>query len=53
MFQFASHVGFVVEGVVEALPQSLLQMTAVVMYGDVKPINIISIVVSMCVVCAK
>ena len=48
-----SHLGFIVEAVVEAVPQSILQMVFIVIYGHYNNLNIFSILMSMIVVASK
>eukprot|EP01084_Bolivina_argentea_P265893 450843_1 len=52
-----SHLGFIIEAVIEAIPQSILQMIFLIMYSSnydsVSTINLISIFMSMIVVTSK
>ncbi len=41
--KFRTHGGFLIESVVEAVPQSILQMIAVVISGAVSPISVFSV----------
>eukprot|EP01084_Bolivina_argentea_P275227 469314_1 len=47
------HLGFLLEALIEAFPQSILQLTAIVYYNEPNIISIISILISMCSVCSK
>ena len=49
--KFVSHIGFIVEAVVEAVPQSILQMVGIILFKDFTFLNIFSIFMSMSVVC--
>ena len=51
--KFISHGGFVIEAVIEAFPQSILQMISLVMFYNVDPLNVFSIVLSMTSVASK
>ena len=51
--KFRSHGGFVIEAVIEAFPQSILQMIALVMFEEADPLNVFSIVLSMTSVASK
>jgi len=49
-----SHMGFLIEALIEAIPQSILQMVFLIMYSDhVSTINLVSIFMSMIVVASK
>ena len=41
------HVGFVIEATIEAFPQSMLQMIAMIFYEEVSALNAISVIISM------
>ena len=47
------HLGFLLEAMIEAFPQSILQLTALVYYNEPNAISIISILISMSSVCSK
>ena len=47
------HVGFLMEAFLEAFPQSILQLTAIVYYNEPNLISIISVLISMCSICGK
>ena len=47
------HLGFLTEAMIEAFPQSILQLAAIVYYNEPNVISIISILISMCSVCGK
>eukprot|EP00854_Cymbomonas_tetramitiformis_P005503 gene5503-6666_t len=47
------HAGFLVEALVEAIPQCVLQTVAVVLYGTNSPVNLLSITLSLAVICSK
>ena len=47
------HLGFILEAAIEAFPQSLLQIIAIVYYQEANYISIISILLSMCSVMSK
>ena len=47
------HVGFIMEAVVEAFPQSLIQMVAIVYYQEADAVAIVSILTSMLSVSSK
>ena len=47
------NVGFILEALVEAFPQSILQLTSIVYYNEPNAISIISILISMISVCSK
>eukprot|EP01083_Nonionella_stella_P066302 174457_1 len=47
------HLGFVFEALIEAFPQSILQLTAIVYYNEPHLISILSILISMTSVCSK
>eukprot|EP01084_Bolivina_argentea_P054864 100593_1 len=51
--KFTKHMGFMLEAFVEAFPQSILQMIAIVMYREANIIAIISILISMFSVATK
>eukprot|EP01083_Nonionella_stella_P133123 404718_1 len=47
------HIGFILEALVEAFPQAILQMIAIVVYNEANVIAIISILVSMLSMASK
>eukprot|EP01083_Nonionella_stella_P093035 260585_1 len=47
------HVGFILESLVEAFPQAILQMTAVVVYNEANTIAILSILLSILSLASK
>ena len=47
------HLGFILEASIEAFPQSILQLTAIVYYNEPNIISILSILISMSSVCSK
>ena len=47
------HIGFILEALVEALPQSIIQLIAIVYYQDTDIINVISICISLLSVSTK
>ena len=47
------HMGFILEAMVEAFPQAILQMTAIVYFNEPNVISIISIMISMLSVASK
>ena len=47
------HMGFVLEAMLEALPQSIIQLIAIVYYQDTQIINVISICISLLSVATK
>ena len=47
------HMGFILEAMVEALPQSIIQLIAIVYYQDTEIINVISICISLLSVATK
>ena len=47
------HMGFIMEALIEALPQSIIQLIAIVYYQDTEIINIISICISLTSVATK
>eukprot|EP01083_Nonionella_stella_P000581 1649_1 len=51
--KLSKHIGFIVEAGIEALPQSLLQITAIVYYKEANYISIASIFISMFSVASK
>eukprot|EP01083_Nonionella_stella_P163472 538142_1 len=51
--KFAKHLGFILEAAVEAFPQSIIQMTAIVYYQEAHAVAIISILISMLSVSSK
>eukprot|EP01084_Bolivina_argentea_P128008 226341_1 len=51
--KIAKHLGFILEALVEAFPQAILQMTAVVLYNEAAYIPIISILISLLSVASK
>eukprot|EP01084_Bolivina_argentea_P251667 422159_1 len=48
-----SHIGFIAESIIEAIPQSILQMVFIILYNDYNTIHIFSIFMSMIVVVSK
>jgi hypothetical protein len=51
--KYSAHAGFLLEAVVEAVPQGLLQTVFVVMYGELTLINALSLALSLAVLCSK
>ena len=51
--KFHAHAGFLVEALVEAIPQCALQVSAVVLTGDASFLNVFSILLSLAVICSK
>lgn len=51
--KWREHIGFIIEAVVEAVPQSLLQMAYIVARGKATPLNVFSIASSLLTVCSK
>jgi len=51
--KLAKHLGFLMEALIEAFPQSILQLTAIVYYNEPSVISIVSILISMSSVCSK
>eukprot|EP01084_Bolivina_argentea_P162420 282669_1 len=51
--KFEKHMGFILEAVIEAFPQSILQMIAIVYYNETEIINVISILISLVSVSTK
>lgn len=51
--KWREHWGFIIEAVVEAVPQSLLQMAYIVTRGKATPLNVFSIASSLLTVCSK
>ena len=47
------HIGFIIEAMVEALPQSIIQLIAIVYFQDTQLINVISICISLLSVATK
>ena len=47
------HMGFIIEALVEAFPQAILQMVAIVIYNEANIISIISILLSMLSMASK
>eukprot|EP01083_Nonionella_stella_P173863 601023_1 len=47
------HLGFIIESLVEALPQAILQMASIVIYNEANIISITSILISLLSVCSK
>ena len=45
--KFRKHLGFIMEAVIEAIPQSIIQMIAIVYFQETEWINIISILISL------
>ena len=51
--KLVKHMGFILEAMIEALPQSIIQLIAIVYYQDTELINIISICISLLSVTTK
>eukprot|EP01083_Nonionella_stella_P114976 340421_1 len=51
--KLSKHIGFVLEALIEAFPQSLIQITAIVYYQEANIIAILSILISMASVMSK
>ena len=51
--KYHAHAGFLVEALVEALPQCTLQIAAVVLAHESSALNILSIILSLSVICSK
>ena len=51
--KLSKHIGFIIEAGIEALPQSLLQITAIVYFGEANYVSIASIFLSMFSVMTK
>ena len=51
--KFHSHAGFLVEALVEAIPQCALQIAAVVSAGEFTPLALLSILLSLSVICSS
>jgi len=51
--KFEKHMGFILEAVIEAFPQSILQMIAIVYYNETEIINVVSILISLISVSTK
>lgn len=51
--KYSAHAGFLLEAVVEAVPQGLLQTVFVVVYGELTAINALSLAFSLIVLCSK
>jgi len=51
--KYRAHAGFLLEAIIEAVPQGLLQTAFVVVYGDLTPINALSLALSLVVLCSK
>eukprot|EP01084_Bolivina_argentea_P075538 136934_1 len=51
--KLSKHIGFLMEAIMEAFPQSILQMIAIMYYNEFSIISIISIIVSMISVSSK
>eukprot|EP01083_Nonionella_stella_P021394 59342_1 len=47
------HLGFLMEAIIEAFPQSILQLTAIVYYNEPNFVSIFSILISLISVCGK
>ena len=52
-FRLIKHMGFIMEALIEALPQSIIQLIAIVYYQDTEYINVISIIISLISVSTK
>lgn len=48
-----AHMGFMLEALFEAFPQSILQLIAVVYYGRTSPLSMVSILLSLLSACSK
>ena len=48
-----SHMGFLVEACVEAVPQSVLQLVAMQHAGEANALSVLSIVLSICCLASK
>ena len=53
MKKIAKHIGFILEALVEAFPQAILQMVAIVVFREANPIAITSIMISLLSVSSK
>ena len=51
--KLVKHLGFIMEAMIEALPQSIIQLIAIVYYQDTEIINIVSICISLTSVATK
>ena len=51
--KLTKHMGFILEAMIEALPQSIIQLIAIVYYQDTQIINVISICISLLSVSTK
>ena len=51
--KLAKHIGFILESMFEALPQSIIQLVAIVYFQDTQIINVISICISLLSVATK
>ena len=51
--KYQSHAGFLLEALVEALPQCGLQIAALVLLGDASTLTVLSILLSLSVICSK
>jgi hypothetical protein len=51
--KYRSHAGFLLEAIVEAVPQGLLQTVFVVVHGQLTPLNALSLSFSLVVLCSK
>lgn len=51
--KFKANMGFLIEAIVEAIPQAMIQTCAVVVYGDADLLIVISILMSVFVVASK
>ena len=47
------HVGFILESIIEALPQSIIQLIAIVYFQETKVLNVVSIIISLTSVATK
>ena len=51
--KWRKHMGFIMEALIEALPQSIIQLVAIVYYQDTEILNIVSICISLTSVATK
>ena len=51
--KYRSHAGFLLEAIVEAVPQGLLQTVFIVVYGQLTPLTALSLSFSLVVLCSK
>ncbi len=51
--KYRSHAGFLLEAIVEAVPQGLLQTVFIVVYGKLTPLTALSLSFSLVVLCSK